>query len=245
MATVTIQQDGLGDLPTFTTIAGALVTVDVSSDTYEMEITDDNAYAEDAILAATAGTPTASNYIAFRGGASNKHSGIGGTGHARIRITSAAQMANGRAIQISESHTLVEDLEIGIEDADSSDEGLRVMADVTGAVISRCIFWSSDTVTQFQDGVYTGQYDASYSIDNCVIYGFTRTGIHLQQADPNKDHTQVVDVDHCTVFNCGLTDEFESGEVFIRAAGNTDSLTVNAYNTIGCANPADAPNETD
>ena len=231
MAVITnsVQAGGGGD---YTTIQGAIddfanhgAGAYASGDIWKIEIDDDSEYNESLTVNLT-GTPSETSYVWITGGTSNRHSGVAGTGHPRLRADDG-----NHAITISDPYTRIEWLEIEQDGSGSSDEGIRVNEDADNVLISHCIIWTDDD-TASQDGIYTGNWDiANLSIDNCAIYGFRRAQINMQSFSGAA--TQSINVDHCTLIHQSTTAETESGGLAVRQSHGSSVTTVNVYNTIG------------
>jgi hypothetical protein len=188
-----------------------------------IQIVDSAEYNENITISGISGTPSATAYLKLTVSSGNRHSGAAGTGHARIRGSSNGS----HVITCSLNYTVIEYLEIQQDSTGISDEGIRLTYGVSDVVISRCIIWTDQNVSD-QDGVYTGNWPASYSIDNCIIYGWNRGGIHLQNY--NGASSQTVNIDHCTLYDCGALDTDE-GSIVSRATDSGSSNTLNIYNT--------------
>ena len=167
-------------------------------------------------------TTGVSNYIKITVAEANRHSGTAASGNAKISNTS-----NGNhVISVDEDYTWFEYLVIQQDSTGGSDEGMRILANTDNVLISRCIIYTERT-TNDQDGVYTGNWAATYSIDNCIIYGFPRVGIHLQNYSGSNNQT--ANIDYCTIYNCGNNGQFDEGGIASRDPGNLNTL--NIYNT--------------
>ena len=186
-----------------------------------ISIEDNSEYNENVSISGIAGTVSATAYLKITVAEANRHSGVAGTGHARVRGSS-----NGSHVfTVSQDYTVIEHLEIQQDSAGGSDEGVRITGNIDDVLISKCIIWT-DSAAGDTDGVYTGNWNASYSIDNCILYGWKRGGIHLQEYSGGA--TQTVNIDNCTLIGCGNggTDE---GSIVSRDAGG--GCTLNIYNT--------------
>lgn len=187
-----------------------------------IQIIDSAEYNEVVTISGIAGTPSSSAYLKLTASAGNRHAGVAGTGHARIRSSTNGS----HAITVSIDFTLIEYLEIQQDSTGSSDEGVRITSGINDVVISRCIIWTDSAATD-TDGVYTGNWAASYSIDNCILYGWARGGIHLQNFGGTE--TQTANIDYCTIYDCGTSNDDEGGIVSREVSGATNIL--NIYNT--------------
>ena len=217
-------QIGTGE--TYTTIAGWEAASDVSTGFWKGELKDTAAYGGVTISGVT-GTPTISNYVWLSATSGNKHSGKSGTTHARIEAAGAG------AVTISDDFTRIDDIEIRLTGSNGSDEAIRITSGTNDVLISRSILWTS-TNRADTDGVYTGNWAASYSMDNCIIYGFYRAGLNLQ--NHNNGFTTTANIDYCTIVKCGTSGEAESAAISTRT-GASATNNINVYNT-GCFDTA-------
>ncbi|MEE9236035.1 MAG: hypothetical protein V3U28_11410, partial [Candidatus Acidoferrales bacterium] len=101
----------------------------------------------------------------------------------------------------------------------TSDEGIRIAADET--VISKCIVWTDADVAQ-TDGIFSNKANADIIVENCIVYGFRRAGIHSQTG--NSSLVQNWTIRNCSVDNCGR--EQNNGGGGISAGGNSVTLDV-------------------
>lgn len=187
-----------------------------------IQIIDSAEYNEVVTISGIAGSPSSSAYLKLTASAGNRHAGVAGTGHARIRSSTNGS----HAITVSIDFTLIEYLEIQQDSTGSSDEGIRITSGINDVVISRCIIWTDSAATD-TDGIYTGNWAATYSIDNCILYGWARGGIHLQNFGGTE--TQTANIDYCTIYDCGTSSDDEGGIVSREVSGATNIL--NIYNT--------------
>jgi hypothetical protein len=188
-----------------------------------IEVTDTSAYDESITISGISGTPSITAYLKITVTSGNRHAGVAGTGHARIAYSGA----NTAAIQVSTDFTMVEYLEIERTNPGGSDEGIRQTSGTNDCLYSRLII-HTDSASTDTDGVYIGNWAATYSIDNCILYGWNRGGIHCQNFSGAS--AQTVNIDYCTVYECGNGGADEGG--IVAFANNSGSgVTINVYNT--------------
>ena len=212
-------QIGTGE--TYTTIQGWENASDVSTGFWKGELKDTAAYGAVTISGVT-GVPTASNYVWLTATSGNEHSGVAGTSHARIEGDPPSAL-----VVVDVNYTRVENIEIKLTGNGSSDECIRIASNTTNVLLSRLIIHSTGTGAS-QDGIYTGNWACSGSIDNCIIYGFDRAGIHLQDYNGTADQTW--NIDYLTLFNNGGGAANE-GNLSVDAGDSGAVVTVNVYNT--------------
>jgi len=190
-----------------------------------ISIEDNAEYNENVSITGLSGTISSTAYLKITVAEANRHSGVAGTGHARVRGSS-----NGSHVfTVSEDFTVIEHLEIQQDSTGGSDEGIRVTSNIDDVLISRCIIWSDSAATD-TDGVYAGNWGVSASVDNCIIYGFNRAGIHAQFY--SGAGTQTWDIDNCTIYDCGADDSpGDGGIVNNTSAGGGATVVMNVYNT--------------
>ena len=201
---------------------------DVSAGRWIGEIQDNSEYLNTNLnFTGGTGTPDADNFSWLRVASANKHVGVTGSGHARIRDTA------GHVITLlSRDFTVIEGLEIVQDGTGTSDEGIRISAD--DFLISRCIIRATSQ-TLDQDGYYCDLVSATYYIDNCLIYNFERGGLQ------NNAASVTFTVDSSTFYNNGHQNT-------TRAAGittNGASVTANVFNTICVENDGGGANAND
>jgi len=199
---------------------------DVSAGRWIGEIDDSNEYLDKNLnFSGGTGTPDADNFSWLRVTAGNKHSGVTGSGHARIRDTAGHVITMGRAF------TVIEGVEIIIDSAGSSDECVRITAD--NFLTSRCIYRAAQETSQ-QDGLYLNTAPINVYADNCIFYNFDRAGIHSQ--NDSGVNTATWNVDSCSMYNCGLVvDLEEGGGIMLRDAGLN---VANVFNNWAIGNDA-------
>lgn len=196
---------------------------DVSSGFWKGEIQDASEFNETVSITGSIGTESAVNYVWLTVRDAERHGGVAGGG-ARMRGS-----AGGHVIEIDESYVRIEHLEIQQDSSGSSDEGIRIRSNVTDVVVSRCIIWSSAN-TNDQDGVYAGNWTVTnICIDNCIIYGFGRAGIHAQNYNGNRDQSWFID--HCTLIKNGSAGESQSAGINVLAPAVGAVVDLDVYNT--------------
>lgn len=227
--TRTIIAGGGGD---YTTLAGwesaaeHATTID-AGDIYKGVISDNSEY--DEAITISAGTPTATAYSWLTVDPANAYAGVYDTGKARLHYTGATTAA----IQIENDYTRIDWMQLQRSGAsfDSSDEGMRV-SNADNCLISYCVIWANPDVVH-TDGIYITGTSTPTSIDDCILYGWGRTGIISQLVA-----TRVVNIDQCTVVLCGRNTG--SDQYGIVGASNGAITTYNIYNTIICENASGA-----
>ena len=204
------------------------------TDTYKGIIQEDAEHGAVTLTGST-GTPSVTSYLWLTSDPANRHAGVAGTGHARIRNASAGT----HCVTLDSDWVRVEGLEIQQDSTGDSDEAIRANNSVVDALVQSCILWT-DTGTSAQDGAYTGTAVTSrVSFDNIISYGWPRAAFHIQIT--SAANTVEWDIDHCAWFNSGTDATSESGGLLIRnAAGGTATIIVTVYNSWGldCENGA-------
>ena len=197
MATVTssIISAGGGD---YTTIAAWLTGTDLNSgaDIWKGEISDNSAY-DESVSFTTNGTSTTS-YVWLTTATANRHAGVAGTGHGRISYSGAATYA----INFDADYARVSDLEIyrpGSGSIGNGDHGIEV-DDAHLSLVDKCIIWTDEATAGTLDGIMTNSTfdnspDKDFIMDNCAIYGWTRSGIAWRYIRSGG----IIYIDHCTI----------------------------------------------
>lgn len=152
-----------------------------------------------------------------------RHDGTAGSGYRLIPTSS------GHCITVTEDYTYFEGLEVKSPGLGASNECFRLAANET--TIKQCIIWT-ESATADMDGIYAGitPTTINVTVDNCIIYGFARAGIHAQPFTTGR--TQTWTVRNCTIRDCGSSGEDRSGAVNIDRDGGS-SVTFTVSNTIG------------
>lgn len=227
--TKTIIAGGGGD---YSTIQAWENDTDVSGGFWKGVISDNSAYDETVTISGGTGTPTASNYVWLDVDASNRHAGAAGTGHGRMNIDTAS----GHAITVGADFVRISNLEIKQASPGASDEGIRVNGGVDDLLIEKCIIWT-DSATADTDGVYAGNSSVTLTAVNCLLYGWQRAGFHQQ----NFNSTTITSrwaIEHCSIYDCGVTGEASSGGIVCEADGTSTAITYVVNNTASLGNDA-------
>ena len=213
MTTNSIKKTG-GD---YDDIAGWEVDSDVSGSPLQRwigEIADNEEYLDEAVLInGSTGTDGIHNFVWLRAHADNKHSGVSGTGHARIRETATGV----NVVDLSDRYSIITDLEVVLDTTSAPDSEFGIICTDEDHIICRCIVRATSKQLE-QAGIReatTDTPDIAY-IDHCVIYGFDRAGISFTSASTG----QALYVDYCTIDDCGDTDDGSSGGIATRANPN-------------------------
>mgnify|MGYP000299537553 CR=1 FL=1 len=187
-----------------TTIASAITWMaanhDFDADGIATISIEDNAeYNENLNVTGIAGTPSSSAYLKFTVSLENRHLGVFGTGHARVRGVSSGS----HVFTSSIAYTVYEYMQIFQDSTGNSDECIRVNAD--NNLLSRSIIRARNQ--DQQDGVYIPSPFVTFSADNNVFQDCYRVGLHSQGAAGARINT-----DYNTFINCGGQDA--SGQAY-------------------------------
>ena len=196
------------------------------TDTYKGIIQESVEFNESVDLTGGTGTPSITSYLWLTTDPANRHAGVAGTGHGRMRANDGNHV-----ITINANFTRVDWLEIQQDGGGTSDEGVRLKA-VTDVLVDYCIVWTNDDAND-QDGFYAdaGSDTLDIRISNCIVYGFKRSQIHPQYSTSLNDYSS--DVDHCTLIHTSASGDNENGAIFIRSNKSAQVMTQTIYNTIG------------
>lgn len=142
------------------------------------------------------------------------------------------QVEGGNAFTVNEDYSKIIGLEVRLDGAgvNISDECFRAASNYLS--VSHCILWT-DELDGDTDGFYQGDTSYTVYIDNCIIYGFQRGGIHPQNYSNSITITQNWYVYNCTILGCGAVEELESGAICVRVECATSTINVYVSNTIG------------
>ena len=211
----------------YSTVQAAIDAYSTQADTgwYKCEIQDSEEYVEDITINESVSSPSSTHYIWLTAHPDNRHSGVAGTGHARLKQNSIFN------IRVYDSYTRIDWLDITNDRTADYTQGVSINATTVNSVlVSYCILRNSGGHVLGHNAIQNLNRAGTMYVDNCVIYGWGRAGVFLGNS---TNVTSSIDVDHCTVYDCGRTGDGASGA--IRMVGDTgDTRTITAYNTIGC-----------
>ena len=225
-----IVEETIGTGQDRTTIAAWEAAVGVFwTDTYKGIISTNDEFNENVTLTGSTGTPSITSYLWLTTDPTNRHSGVAGTGHGRMRGSTNGS----HVLTLDAPFTRVDWLEIQQDSTGASDEAIRVLADRDDCLIDYCILWTDQTVSD-QDGIHVSQVDlANLRLSNTIIYGFNRAGLSLQLFDFGSINTHTADVDHCAFYDCGVTGENGSAAILLEVDHTSSASTIGIYNTWG------------
>lgn len=221
---VTDQAVTVGTLGDYQTVQEAIDASDVTTGWFKIELIDDKAYAGNINISPATGTPGIGNYVWITSTPSARGDGTKGSG-ARIVGTVAGQ----NTINVNSSFVFIENIGIEQNSTGDSDEAIRINADSFNVLISRCII-SSAGLAGSQDGVYAGAWDMSVSIDDCLIDGFSRAGIHAQGWSSAIDINQTFKLDHLDVINSGQAGQAIGGGISAQTNTAASIILINVNN---------------
>ena len=192
---------------------------------------------DEAIVIANTETIGASAYVWLSSQSGSEHSGVYSTSKARMAYTGGATAV----IDNDEDYTRISWMQIHRPSSGSSgnsDEGIRA-GNVDNMLIQYMVIWT-DEIVQNMDGIHMdGGFDNAANtlyIDNCVIYGFARGGVHCNYGD--KDHPTLVRIDHCFITYNGDSSAGQSNEGNLLNWNATEYSNWTVYNTIIATNGA-------
>ena len=175
-----------------------------------------------------AGTGSATTYYHLTVAEANRHSGVAGDGHARMR----GDTNGSHVLFINKNWTRVDWLDIYQNSRGNSDEGIRVGSSTQVSILIDYCIIHGDNIED-QDGIYTGDWNIDMlRISNSIIYGFQRSCINIQQYG-TTGRTITLDVEHCTLMYNPDPVEGERGALGVRSSSTTDDITITMYNNIG------------
>ena len=206
------------------------------TDTYKGIISTNDEFNENPDLIGSTGTPSITSYLWLTTDPANRHGGVAGTGHGRKRGSST-----GRVIGIAANLTRMDWLENQQDSTTAAAEAILIGGTAGDVLIDYCIVWSDQTAAN-QDGIYTGNAShANLRISNCILYGWSRAGIHFELFSGTP--TVTADIDHCAIYDCGSDDADDIGAVKVGSAAAGDTITVGIFNTWGDISVSSASKE--
>lgn len=224
MATHTVKQS-LGD---FSTLASALADAGtVNSDTISIE----GAWSINDTAAAT----VSDNSITIQADSSSKVdiTDLLSPSHYRLRVASS------HALTINGDDCIVDGIEISQTGTGSSDEGIRLSgSDSTQRTytIKNTVSWADGRIGS-QDGIYIYQGGTTgdpsiVNLENVVIFGYYRGGIHLQNWDAEQHIT--LNINSSTSVDNGPAGPADStaGCICCWCSNSLSVLKLNIFNTL-------------
>lgn len=210
MAAYTIKQSA-GD---FSTIASAMADAGtVSGDTFTIE----GSWTVDDTAAVTVSDPN----LTVTTDASSKvdPTDLASPSHYRLRHAGGST-----CISIGDNNFNIDGVEIN--QASTTTAGAKgIRWNISGATslltVKNCVLWATVEYTQ-QDGIY---YSLSgiLNIENCILFGFGRAGLHLQNG--SEVRTTIFNVNSCT--SCKNT----NSNFAARQNSTGSTITCNAFNS--------------
>jgi hypothetical protein len=227
VATLTVKQSG-GDYSSLSAALSAASNGDVISIEGTWTVDDSSA-------------ATISDDVTIETDEDSKHPGYYDTSqnHYRLRHTGGSH-----ALTLSGSYTATID---GVVIVQASSGG-------TSDECFRCVPGTSDTVTiknsilicelnvLQQDCIYTGFGTAigTVTVENSILYGAARAGIHSQNNYQYSSDSGTINVNSCAIWNCGRWDDGSPGfgdigggiQVSANDYGNYSNFDISVHNTI-------------
>ena len=110
-------------------------------------------------------------------------------------------------------------------------ECIRMAASNGTLTVKNCILYAGSD-TSDQDGIYVGNIDCTVNVQECIIYGFERCGIHPQNY--SGDVAQTWNIRSSSIFYCGTGNDStgDDGGIGVRAAGTWSTININVFNTM-------------
>ncbi|MCP4958280.1 MAG: hypothetical protein GY925_03315, partial [Actinomycetia bacterium] len=218
----TIIAGGGGD---YTTLASWESATDLNggADIWKGVISDNSAY--DEVFTINVDGTSATSYVWLTTAGANRHAGVWDTGKARVDYSGSSN----QAVQIAGDWVRVDWMQIArLSGYGSSDEGIRV-SKADDILIDYCIIWCNDDgATGGMDGILFKSAAITGSVSNCVIYGWSRSGIGINQSGSVTPYDHTINVDHCAATESNTGASSSANVVFRNQWGDT---IVNMYNT--------------
>jgi len=205
-------------------------TSTANTDIWKGVIMDASAFDERVVISSTNGTRSSSSYQWLTVDPSVRHAGVpGGTNYARLDSS-----AMSRVIQIQDDYFRLSNLEIIGTATDSGGSTIlsAVAVEANNVLVEKCMIWQKNgqsySTTREYYGISTfgmGQGEV-LSIDNCLIFGWSKAGIMDRDGD-----ALTLNIDYCTVCLNGDGDLYSSytGNLGTSFSSGTHS-TYNLYN---------------
>lgn len=183
---------------------------------------------------------SATSHVRLTTTSANRFAGVWDTGKARNAYTGAATAV----YQIEADWVQIEWQQIYRPDSGSlgaSDEGIRLTGSCSNVLISYCLLWTDDTVTNDTDGIYIGTSGTyTLAVDNCIVVGWNRGCLHEQMTATGAGNVLTLYLDHCTFLYGGESGGGANEEAPLSIRQDDNNHTITAYNCIFKAQNAGA-----
>lgn len=210
--------------------AGNTTWAAANTDIWKGVIMDASAFDERVVISATSGTRSSSSYQWLTVDPSVRHAGVpGGTNYARLDSSTM-----NRVIQIQDDYFRLSNLEIIGTATDSGGSTIlsAVAVEANNVLVEKCMIWQKNgqsySTTREYYGISTFNMGTGevLSIDNCLIFGWSKAGIMDRDGD-----AITLNIDYCTVCLNGDGDLYSSytGNLGTSYSGSNNS-TYNLYN---------------
>lgn len=171
--------------------------------------------------------------------ADSKHSGYveASPSYYRLSLSSSSH-----CITVSAVGTVIDGIVIERDGATASAEGIRLSNTTSNAstdaftIKNSILYCETANQATDQDGIYIGNGNGTINVENTIIMGFSRCGIHLQNYSGGISCTTITNVTSCTIAYNGhdtTNDDQQSagGIGFYHSHASTDH-TANVHNSI-------------
>ena len=213
MANLTVEEDGGGD---YTTLDEACDNIG-AGETITVQGEWDNEDTRNVIVSTNCNiTATGSARVTTAGHAA------GTPLHFRLYCDSSGS----HCITVNDNPTTIDGIDVRQgSSTGASDEGIRSAA--TGTIIIKNCIISSEETNVDQDGIYIF-LDQTLTVENCIIYDWTRAAIDIQQGNNNK--TIVINVNSCSIHEDLSQAGADVGGISADLRG-TGTTAINVHNT--------------
>lgn len=194
------------------------------------ELYDDSVFTERPFISGGLTTDATRN-VTYKAASGEKHDGT----WSGVRVQPSS--GTGHVFTVFDFYTVLEGIAIAqYASSATSDEGIRLGQSggsywSEGVEINDCLIWAGPTAVSEGDGIYVGNYytglsSAPVKVQNCVIWGWDRCGVHMQQYTNGTDHEHYIDIINCSFYDCG------TAAIGVRQAATVETTRVRAYNNL-------------
>lgn len=140
--------------------------------------------------------------------------------HYRLEVSSGVN-----CLTVNNTGCIVDGLAINQASLGASAECIRMGADEGILDVNNCILTASNNVSD-QDGLFSS-VEVTVNVENCIIYGFARAGIHNQQSSGGLGSTY--NINSTTIWDCSKdAAENDGGGIGVFRTNRTHNM--NLYN---------------
>lgn len=146
--------------------------------------------------------------------------------HYRLEVSGASHN-----ITVNNTGCVIDGPAINSASATVSQECFRMAINAGTLTISNCLILSSVDAND-KDGVYAGNLGCTINIENCMIYGYNRAGLHGQASSVPGPRIQTWNINSCSIYSCARqTTETDGGGINVNLNDADVTYNINVFNS--------------